>query len=215
MITITRTCNVHKTTMVRCLSTAKPQVSEPTIEIQNTLYPRDDYTNVTPKILGHLKRNLHVQNKHPLSLVRECIVDYFYKRYKNPRGNPTFSVYDNLSPIVSVEQNFDSLLIPPDHPSRAKSDCYYVNRRWLLRAHTTAHQSELMRAGLDSFLIAGDVYRRDEIDSTHYPVFHQVDAVRLHTRDQLFPKDERLQLFEKGLSMCTVVENYFDFLRKV
>ena len=33
--------------------------------------------------------------------------------------------------------------------------------------------------GLDNFLVVGDVYRRDEVDSTHYPVFHQVEGVRL------------------------------------
>lgn len=33
--------------------------------------------------------------------------------------------------------------------------------------------------GLDNFLVVGDVYRRDEIDSGHYPVFHQIEAVRL------------------------------------
>ncbi|GJQ79225.1 Aats-phe [Trypoxylus dichotomus] len=96
------------------------------------------------------------------------------KAYLTNRGNPVFSVYDNLSPIVTIEQNFDSLLIPENHSSRKKSDCFYLNRKYLLRAHTTAHQSELIRAGLNAFLVIGDVYRRDEIDKTHYPVFHQL-----------------------------------------
>lgn len=91
-------------------------------------------------------------------------------------GNPIFSVYDRLSPVVTVGQNFDSLLIPETHVSRSKSDCYYVNKKHLLRAHTTAHQSELVGMGLDNFLVFGDVYRRDEIDRTHYPVFHQVNS---------------------------------------
>ena len=33
--------------------------------------------------------------------------------------------------------------------------------------------------GLDNFMVVGDVYRRDEIDSSHYPVFHQIEGVRL------------------------------------
>ena len=49
----------------------------------------------------------------------------------------------------------------------------------MLRAHTSAHQSDLIKMGLDNFLVVGDVYRRDEIDSTHYPVFHQMEGVRL------------------------------------
>lgn len=55
----------------------------------------------------------------------------------------------------------------------------------MLRAHTTAHQSELISSGLDNFLIFGDVYRRDTVDSTHYPVFHQCDAVRLQTQHEV------------------------------
>lgn len=92
------------------------------------------------------------------------------------KGSPVFSVYDRLSPVVSVAQNFDSLLIPAGHPSRARSDCYYINKNTLLRAHTTAHQCDLIKAGLDNFIVIGEVYRRDEIDSTHYPVFHQVES---------------------------------------
>merc|ERR1712176_1109130 len=54
----------------------------------------------------------------------------------------------------------------------------------LLRTHTSAHQSEHLRSGADCFLCAGDVYRRDEIDSSHYPAFHQLEGVRL------FPEEE-------------------------
>lgn len=188
------------TTIARRLSSIPRKISAKLNSDIEDNYSKDDYTNVTPRILEHINRNLHTQNQHPLSLIRQQIVDYFYKSFKNTRGNPIFSIHDRLSPIVSIEQNFGSLLIPPDHPSRAKSDCYYLNRDYLLRAHTTAHQSECIRAGLDAFLIVGDVYRRDEIDSTHYPVFHQVDAVRLVTRDSLFPNDDKLQLFEVGKS---------------
>ncbi|GMT08358.1 hypothetical protein PENTCL1PPCAC_30532, partial [Pristionchus entomophagus] len=53
-------------------------------------------------------------------------------------------------------------------------------------AHTSAHQHHLMARGLDNFLVVGDVYRRDEIDATHYPCFHQMEAVRLYTPDELY-----------------------------
>lgn len=100
--------------------------------------------------------------------------------------------------MVTTEQNFDNLLIAPDHPSRARSDCYYINRNYLLRAHTTAHQYDLIRSGLDNFLVCGEVYRRDEIDATHYPVFHQLDGVRTLHRDKLFTRknNQHLEIFE-------------------
>lgn len=177
---------------------ANPNPSGSTIEVNGFLFNSDDYTNVTPKIQSFLGRNLHVQKNHPLSILRQRIVDYFYTAYRTNRGNPVFSVYDTLSPVVTVEQNFDNLLIAPDHPSRARSDCYYINRSYLLRAHTTAHQADLIRSGLDNFLVCGEVYRRDEIDATHYPVFHQLDGVRTLHKDKLFSKknNEHLEIFE-------------------
>ncbi|XP_038218490.1 probable phenylalanine--tRNA ligase, mitochondrial [Zerene cesonia] len=178
-------------------STAAKSIAS--IQINNKVYATDDFTNVTPKIISYLNKNLHLQKDHPLSMVRQRIVNYFYSSFTHG-GNPTFSVYDNLSPIVSTKQNFDDLLIPIDHVSRAKSDCYYVNNSLLLRAHMTAHQSELLRAGLDNFLMIGDVYRRDEIDSTHFPVFHQVDAVRSQLKEQLFENHPSLEIFEKSFT---------------
>lgn len=163
--------NCLRKPFVRQLST---QPVQSVIELNNSKYESDDYFNLTPKILSYLNRNIYLQKNHPLSLIRQRITSFFYQEYANPKGTPLFSVYDSLSPIVTTKQNFDSLLIPENHPSRAKSDCYYINREYMLRAHCTAHQVDLLRSGLDNFLIVGDVFRRDEIDSTHFPVFHQV-----------------------------------------
>lgn len=71
----------------------------------------------------------------------------------------------------------------------------------MLRAHTSAHQRELVSSGLDAFLLAGDVYRRDEIDASHYPVFHQMEGVRLFSNHQLFSgvrHGDELSLFDGG-----------------
>lgn len=85
----------------------------------------------------------------------------------------------NLSPIVTVSNNFDALNIPVDHVSRKPSESYYINEEYLLRPHTSAHQKDKLISGLNNFLVFGDVYRRDEIDRYHYPVFHQMEAVRM------------------------------------
>uniref|UniRef100_V9KTZ0 Phenylalanine--tRNA ligase, mitochondrial n=1 Tax=Callorhinchus milii TaxID=7868 RepID=V9KTZ0_CALMI len=170
-------------------------------EVFGKFYPRDHYTNVTSKILSKVGRNLHNQRNHPLWLIKERIKDYFYRNYLNRIGNPLFSAYDNLSPVVTIEQNFDSLLIPPNHLSRKKGDNFFLNETHMLRAHTSAHQRDLIRAGLDAFLIIGDVYRRDEVDSSHYPVFHQMEGVRLFSKYELFTNvqnGEDLCIFEKG-----------------
>lgn len=156
-----------------------------TIKLNEQVFTCDHFSNLTPKIQSKIGQNLHCQKYHPLCLLKNKITDYFYKKYISRTGTPMFSVYDNLSPIVNTYQNFDSLLVPADHPSRGKSDCYYLNQEWLLRSHMTAHQAELVQMGLDSFLMFGDVYRRDEIDAAHYPVFHQVDGVRLFHQHQV------------------------------
>ena len=76
---------------------------------------------------------------------------------------PLFAQIEDLNPVVSISQNFDSVLVPSDHVARDKKDNYYINREYMLRAHTSAHQVDLLRSGLDAFLCTGDVYRRDTI----------------------------------------------------
>lgn len=172
------------------------------VSIKNINYQGDEWTNVTPKILSLIGRNLHLQKDHPLCLLKDLIVNHFYTSYTRSRDRPIFAVSDNLSPVVSTYQNFDSMLIPKDHVSRKKSDNYYINSSTMLRAHTSAHEVDLIRSGLDAFLMVGDVYRRDAIDSTHYPVFHQLEGVRLFTKHELFENaDETLTLFENGNEM--------------
>ncbi|XP_030623478.1 phenylalanine--tRNA ligase, mitochondrial [Chanos chanos] len=193
----------HRLRPYRCLSTdspaPRPHIGPNTVEVLGHSYPRDSQTNVTAKILSKVGRDLHNKPHHPLWLIKERIKSHFYRSYIGRWGNPLFSVHDNLSPVVTVEQNFDSLLIPPDHPSRKKGDNYYLNHSHMLRAHTSAHQRDLVRSGLDCFLVAGDVYRRDEIDASHYPVFHQMEGVKLFSNHELFARvehGEELSLFE-------------------
>lgn len=112
-------------------------------------------------------------------------IELYFQRDAQVLGQPPFQVFDNLPPIVTVEQNFDELLIPPDHVSRQPSDTYYVDDQRVLRCHTSAHQTALLRQGEDRFLVCGDVYRRDEVDSTHYPVFHQMEGVRVLTEAEV------------------------------
>lgn len=155
----------------------KPKLISDTITILGKQYAKDNYTNITPKIQSYVGKNIHNKPHHPLCLVKQRIRQYFDETFRGRSGNVIFSMYDNINPIVSVQENFDSLLVPKSHVSRQKSDCYYVNKDFILRSHTTAHQAELILMGLDNFVVFGDVYRRDQIDRSHYPVFHQADAV--------------------------------------
>lgn len=53
----------------------------------------------------------------------------------------------------------------------------------MLRTHTSAHESVLLKAGHKAFLTVGDVYRKDEIDSCHHRVFHQMEGVGMVPSD--------------------------------
>lgn len=186
-------------TNVATLATSTRPNSLETVEIQGVSYPQDEMSNVTPTIASRVGRNLHHIPHHPICIIKQRIVHHFHKTYVTRTGNPIYAHFDNVSPVVSTEQNFDSLLVPQDHVARSKEDNYYIDSATVLRAHTSAHQRDFIQMGLDKFLVTGDVYRRDEIDSSHYPVFHQMEGVGLFSRDELFGSaSDSPQLFEHG-----------------
>lgn len=150
------------------------------------LLTKDSFSNITPKIEEKIGRNLHNLKNHPIEIIKRKIYDYFKETNLvleslglNGEDDDTynFSMYDDFYPVVSTEHNFDLLRIPLDHVSRSKSDTYYVNEKEVLRTHTSAHQNKLLKEGKTAFLVTADVYRRDEIDRCHYPVFHQMEGV--------------------------------------
>ncbi|CAF1073379.1 unnamed protein product [Adineta steineri] len=165
----------------------------PELLINNKNYPTDSWTNVNPHILSRLGQNLHRQKNHPLYHLTNRIRQYFYQQKDPRKQSPKFSIIDNLSPIVTVQQNFDSICTPNDHVSRTKSMNYYINKDTLFRAHTSAHQVDLIRSGLNAFLCIGDVYRRDSIDPTHYPIFHQCEGVQLFNKEELFMENRNVR----------------------
>jgi phenylalanyl-tRNA synthetase alpha chain len=134
------------------------------------------YSNITPKIIEKINKNIHLRNNHPLNTIKKLVEKYFITT------QPEFKIFDRFHPKVTTKQNFDDLLIPLDHVSRRMSDTYYYDKDTVLRTHTTAHQVELIKQGHKAFLVTGDVYRRDDIDATHYPVFHQMDGVKIFKR---------------------------------
>lgn len=136
----------------------------------------DKANNVTDYIYEKIGINLHQQKDHPIGIIKQAIYDYFDKNYPGK-----FNKFDDLYPVVTTVANFDEMLVPADHVSRSPNDTYYVSKDTVLRCHTSAHQAEMLRRGERAFLVTGDVYRRDSIDATHYPVFHQMEGVRVFT----------------------------------
>lgn len=135
--------------------------------------------NITPKIHDLMRRRLLLNKDHPLSILKNKIYSHFHKTYPN-----TFITKDDFDPKVSIEDNFEKLLIPSDHPTRFPTDTYFFSPNTVLRTHTTAHDFEMLSKHR-AFLLSGDVYRRDEIDAKHYPAFHQLEGARTWTLQEL------------------------------
>ena len=160
--------------------------------------PHDDWTNVSAHILDRARYQLHRSPGHPLCVVRRRIERWF-GRWSGAAGGgggvPSSPVpgcpgvapvcHSELSPVVTTAENFDAILVPSDHPSRARSDTYYLDAGTVLRTHTSAHQVPCLAAGDRGFLVSGPVFRRDTVDVTHYPVFHQMEGVWTWARADL------------------------------
>ncbi|CAK9215369.1 unnamed protein product [Sphagnum troendelagicum] len=153
--------------------------SSSTISREEVVREDDPTNNVPDTVFGKIGLQLHNRKSHPLGILKNAIYSYFDETFPG-----VFHKVDNLLPIVSVKANFDDVLTPPDHVSRSYNDTYYVTADTVLRCHTSAHQAELLRQGLTHFLVTGDVYRRDAIDATHYPVFHQMEGLRVFTQQE-------------------------------
>jgi hypothetical protein len=95
------------------------------------------------------------------------------------KSKVNLQINEDLPKIVDLNSNFFSLLVNETHETLSPKNTYYWDSNNVLRTHMTAHDVKLLADGCNYFLSIGDVYRRDEIDATHYPIFHQVDSVRV------------------------------------
>ncbi len=111
--------------------------------------------------------------RHPLTTVMERIEDVFVAMGWEVAEGPE---------VEAEWLNFDALNIGPDHPARTMQDTFFVGSEdsgVVLRTHTSPVQIRTMLdRPLPIYVICpGRVYRTDELDATHTPVFHQVEGL--------------------------------------
>lgn len=107
---------------------------------------------------------------HPLNVVLNDMIDIFQSM--------GFDVVDG--PEVETDYyNFEALNVPQDHPARDMQDTFYLAENLLLRTQTSAAQIRTMenRKPPIKIICPGRVYRADEVDATHSPVFHQIEGL--------------------------------------
>ena len=94
--------------------------------------------------------------------------------------NMGFEIMDGPE-IEQSDYNFTKLNTPDDHPAREWSDTFYLDEdsRTLLRTQTSPMQIRAMEEhGVPIRMISpGRVYRKDEVDATHSPMFHQIEGL--------------------------------------
>lgn len=110
-------------------------------------------------------------------LGREHVLGRMIEEIRDIFRSMGFEVVDGPE-LETEEFNFHRLNIPPDHPARDAQDSFYLDDRHLLRTQCTAVDVRVLprRQPPLRVVTVGRCYRRDVVDSTHMPVFHQVDG---------------------------------------
>jgi phenylalanyl-tRNA synthetase alpha chain len=111
-----------------------------------------------------------------------------------------YQVYDGRE-VETVWHNFDALNQPEAHPSRDPRDTFYIDDRTLLRTHTSPSQIRaMMEQEPPIYLVSlGRTYRRDPLDATHTPVFHQVEGLAVDRSITLADLRGTIELFASAI----------------
>ena len=129
---------------------------------------------------------------HPLNQTMNDMIDIFQSM--------GFDVVDG--PEVETEYyNFEALNVPADHPARDMQDTFYIGEGLVLRSQTSAAQIRTMESRKPPIRIVcpGRVFRADEVDATHSPVFHQMEGL----------------VVDKGITMCDLKGCLEQFAREI
>ena len=137
-------------------------------------------------------KEINAGGLHPLNIVINDMIDIFQSM--------GFDVVDG--PEVETDYyNFECLNVPADHPARDMQDTFYLAENLLLRTQTSAAQIRTMETRKPPIRVIcpGRVFRADEVDATHSPVFHQLEGL----------------VVDKGITMCDLKGVLEQFAREI
>ncbi len=129
-------------------------------------------------------------NKHPLTIVLDDIKDIFMGMGYSIAEGPE---------VEYAEINFDALNTPKDHPARDLQDTFYVTEEIILRTQTSPVQARTMLKQKPpiKIIVPGRVYRSDNVDATHSPMFHQVEGLVVDKNITMADLKGTLEMFAK------------------
>jgi phenylalanyl-tRNA synthetase alpha chain len=129
---------------------------------------------------------------HPLTQMWERSIEIFRRM--------GFALADG--PDIEDEWHcFDALNTPPEHPARNEQDTFYLANGRLLRTHTSTVQIRTMQAAPPPIRVIapGAAYRRDELDATHSPQFHQIEGLYVDENVSVADLKGALEFFMREL----------------
>ena len=153
--------NEAREKLEEAISEAQKKIAER--ELEKRL--ENEKVDVTMPVEGRSAGSLH-----PMSIVLEQLLDIF--------TGMGFEAVEG--PEVELDHyNFELMNIPKNHPARDAQDTFYIDDNVVLRTHTSPVQARIMTTRKPPIRIVsfGRVYRADEADATHSPVFHQLEGL--------------------------------------
>lgn len=115
-------------------------------------------------------KKIRLGHKHPMSIILDEVKDIFIGMGFNVVEGPE---------IESDYYNFEALNLSKNHPARDTQDTFYIDENTLLRTQTSSVQIRTMEKQEPPIRIIspGRVYRSDEVDATHSPIFNQIEGL--------------------------------------
>lgn len=137
-------------------------------------------------------KRTNIGSKHPLSVVLDEIKEIFMGMGYSIATGPEVE-YDYY--------NFEALNLPKDHPARDTQDTFFISDNILLRSQTSPVQVRVMEKQKPPIRIIapGRVFRADEVDATHSPLFHQVEGLAVDKNITMGDLKGTLEIFAKRL----------------
>ncbi|MBT6170764.1 MAG: phenylalanine--tRNA ligase subunit alpha [Flavobacteriaceae bacterium] len=152
---------------------------------------------------------LELGSRHPISIIRDKIIDIFYKIGFNISEGPE---------IEDDWHNFTALNLPEHHPARDMQDTFFINKDpdLLLRTHTSSVQIRHMENNKPPIrtISPGRVYRNEDISARSNCFFHQIEGLYIDKNVSFSDLKQTLIFFTKelfGKSKIRLRPSYFPF----
>lgn len=137
-------------------------------------------------------KKVELGHRHPMTIVLDDIKDIFIGMGYAIAEGPE---------IENAYYNFDALNIPEEHPAKDEQDTFYINEEMMLRTATSPVQVHTMEGQKPPIRVIapGRVFRSDELDATHSPVFHQIEGLVIDKNITMGDLKGALEVFIKEL----------------